>query len=143
MSDVNFTPSGPPETILPDPDPALLAALGSTSDLYEMRALAAAHPADPFAWASLGDCAREAGEPDITVYAYYRVGYHRGLDLLRKSGWKVPPCGPPPSSLGFLSYCGLAAAEWVNRTRSPALPVLAPTHLAEASPLATENTKRS
>ena len=57
---------------------------------------AAAHPAEPLAWASLGDAAREAGEPDITVYAYYRVGYHRGLDALRKAGWRGQ--GPVPWS---------------------------------------------
>lgn len=85
-----------------------------------MRALAAAHPADPFAWASLGDCAREAGEPDITVYAYYRVGYHRGLDLLRKSGWKGTAYvrSTHPSNLGFLRCLrGLGeAAEWIGET---------------------------
>lgn len=120
MSDVNFSPSGPPETILPDPDPALVAALETTSDLDGMRALAAAHPAEPLAWASLGDAAREAGEPDITVYAYYRVGYHRGLDLLRKSGWKGTGYvrSIHPSNQGFLRCLrGLGeAAAWIGET---------------------------
>jgi len=104
MSDVNFTPAGPPEVVLPDPDPALVAALEATSDLDGKRAVAAAHPAEPLAWASLGDAAREAGEPDITVYAYYRVGYHRGLDLLRKNGWKGTGYvrWGHPSNRGFL-----------------------------------------
>ncbi len=30
----------------------------------------------------------------MTVYAYARVGYHRSLDLLRRSGWKGH--GPVP-----------------------------------------------
>ena len=36
------------------------------------------------AWAFLGELARD----DIEAYAYFRVGYHRGLDALRKAGWK-------------------------------------------------------
>src|SRR5690606_13029615 len=69
-------------------------------------------------WASLGDAAREAGEPDITVYAYYRVGYHRGLDLLRKNGWKGTGYvrWGHPSNRGFLRCLrGLGeAAKWIG-----------------------------
>ena len=36
------------------------------------------------AWADLGDGAEE----DVEAYAYYRVGYHRGLDALRAAGWR-------------------------------------------------------
>ncbi len=32
----------------------------------------------------LGDAARD----DVEAYAYYRVGYHRGLDQLRQAGWR-------------------------------------------------------
>ena len=35
-------------------------------------------------WACLGDLGRD----QIEAYAAYRVGYHRGLDRLRQSGWK-------------------------------------------------------
>jgi hypothetical protein len=35
-------------------------------------------------WAWLGDLARD----DVEAYACYRVGYHRGLDRLRQSGWR-------------------------------------------------------
>ena len=35
-------------------------------------------------WARLGDLARD----DVEAYACYRVGYHRGLDRLRGSGWR-------------------------------------------------------
>ena len=35
-------------------------------------------------WAALGDCGRDI----IESYAAYRVGYHRGLDVLRASGWR-------------------------------------------------------
>ena len=41
-------------------------------------------PGSPAIWASLGELARD----DIEAYACFRVGYHRGLDALRKAGWK-------------------------------------------------------
>jgi hypothetical protein len=57
--------------------------------------VAAAHPAASVAWASL---AEEALDDDkaITAYAYARTGYHRGLDQLRRNGWKG--FGPVPYS---------------------------------------------
>ncbi len=36
------------------------------------------------AWARLGALGRD----DAEAYACYRVGYHRGLDQLRQSGWR-------------------------------------------------------
>jgi hypothetical protein len=36
------------------------------------------------AWARLG----ELGRDPVEQYAAYRVGYHRGLDRLRQSGWR-------------------------------------------------------
>jgi hypothetical protein len=33
-------------------------------------------------------------EFDVAAYAYARTGYHRGLDALRRSGWKG--AGPIP-----------------------------------------------
>lgn len=103
MNDVSFTPSGPPETILPDPDDSLVAAL-EDAGRQEVASATAAYPAAPLAWAELGDAAREAGENAITAYAYYRVGYHRGLDLLRKNGWKGSGYvrWSHPSNRGFL-----------------------------------------
>jgi hypothetical protein len=41
-------------------------------------------PTSLLGWALLGDLARD----DIEAYACYRVGYHRGLDRLRQSGWR-------------------------------------------------------
>lgn len=57
--------------------------------------VAAAHPSASIAWATL---AEEALEEDrvITAYAYARTGYHRGLDQLRRNGWKG--FGPVPYS---------------------------------------------
>jgi hypothetical protein len=39
------------------------------------------------AWADLADSAYGDGD-DVASYAFARVGYHRGLDLLRSSGWR-------------------------------------------------------
>jgi hypothetical protein len=61
------------------------------------------------AWAALGDLARD----DIEAYACYRVGYHRGLDQLRRSGWKGSGAvrWRSPGNRGFLRCVhGLAEA---------------------------------
>jgi hypothetical protein len=81
---------GPEPTRLPvDPAAAALAAGADPTDV------AAAHPASSAAWASLAEAALADGAP-VTAYAYARTGYHRGLDLLRRSGWKG--FGPVPWS---------------------------------------------
>jgi hypothetical protein len=89
MSDeqVNFTSSGPPETVL-DPEPAeARAALDealATGTRDELAGVAARWPRYLDAWARLGDHGRDA----VERYAYYRIGYHRGLDRLRANGWR-------------------------------------------------------
>jgi hypothetical protein len=57
--------------------------------------VAAAHPDSLAAWAALSDAALADGRP-VEAYAYARTGYHRGLDVLRRSGWKGN--GPIPWS---------------------------------------------
>ncbi|MHA6623964.1 DUF3151 domain-containing protein [Pseudonocardia sichuanensis] len=81
---------GPEPTLLPV-DPAA-AALDRGEDPAEV---AAAHPASSLAWAVLAEGALDEGRT-ITAYAYARTGYHRGLDRLRRSGWKG--FGPVPWS---------------------------------------------
>ena len=86
MSDAPVNLSrGLPETVLP-PEPAdVLAAIDAAGDdRAAVAAVAAAHPRSLFAWARLGDLARD----DIERYACFRVGYHRGLDALRANGWR-------------------------------------------------------
>ena len=63
--------------------------------------------------AALAERAYNAGD-DIAAYAYARTGYHRGLDQLRRNGWKGH--GPIPwehePNRGFLRslyYLGKAA----------------------------------
>ena len=52
-------------------------------------------PASSLAWARMAEIARDEGRT-IEAYAFARVGYHRGLDLLRRNGWKGH--GPIPWS---------------------------------------------
>ena len=69
----------------------------------EPAAVAAAHPASSAAWAALAEAALDGGRP-VEAYAYARTGYHRGLDALRRAGWKGQgpiPWEHPPNQ-GFL-----------------------------------------
>jgi len=87
-SPVSLTPSGPPETVLPEPDPAaadaLAAALAADAPKTAVAAVVAQHPRYLDAWAHLGMLA----DDPVESYAYFRIGYHRGLDTLRGSGWR-------------------------------------------------------
>ncbi len=81
---------GPPATLLPeDPAAAMLTAGSSPADVARQ------HPASSRVWAELAEAAL-ASENDLESYAFARVGYHRGLDALRRSGWKGH--GPVPWS---------------------------------------------
>lgn len=89
MTNINLG-SGLPETIL-DPDPAeareaLAAALAEPEDARRdaVSTVVGRWPQYLEGWATLGDLARD----DVEAYAAYRVGYHRGLDRLRQSGWR-------------------------------------------------------
>lgn len=80
---------GPEPTLLP-PDEAVEAAFEAGGPATE---IAAAHPASSAAWATLAEDALADGQP-VAAYAYARTGYHRGLDTLRRNGWKG--FGPVP-----------------------------------------------
>ena len=80
---------GPPPTILPeDPKPAAELAAGT-----DPAVVAAHYPQSSLAWATLADAAW-AQDRVIESYAFARTGYHRGLDALRRAGWKGQ--GPIP-----------------------------------------------
>ena len=74
---------GPPPTKLPD-EPEARTLLESGTDPAEV---AARYPAYSAAWAALAETAFAAGRA-VESYAYARTGYHRGLDALRRNGWK-------------------------------------------------------
>ena len=75
-----------PETLLPAEADVLLAAL-SAGTRDDVVAIATAHPTSPMAWAELSDVTHSEGRY-LESYAYARVGYLRGLDALRKAGWR-------------------------------------------------------
>jgi hypothetical protein len=79
------------ETVLPD-EPAeavaaLEAALASSDTAAALREVVVRWPAYLDGWARLGQQAWRDGEHVSTVYACARVGYHRGLDRLRRHNW--------------------------------------------------------
>ena len=80
---------GPAETRLPA-QPEAHVALAAATDPAEV---AARFPSYCAAWAALAERALAAGEP-VTAYAFARTGYHRGLDQLRRAGWRGH--GPVP-----------------------------------------------
>jgi hypothetical protein len=99
---------GPPETVLPADPPAVRDALDAAraepdveARRERLRGVARANPRCVTAWAMLGDVARD----DIEAYAYFRVGYHRGLDQLRQSGWRGSGYvrSAHPENRGFLA----------------------------------------
>ncbi|MBA3339303.1 MAG: DUF3151 family protein [Geodermatophilaceae bacterium] len=102
---------GPPSVRLPaNPDADAAAARGESA-----AAVAAAYPAYPAVWAALA-LEAAAGGRTMEAYAYGRTGYHRGLDSLRKNGWKGygPVSGDHPGNVGFLTCVAVladAAAE--------------------------------
>jgi Protein of unknown function (DUF3151) len=87
----------PPATRLPADDEAdkALAEAARTGTDEAYAAVAARFPAYSAAWAALAANALAEDKP-VTAYAYARTGYHRGLDALRRSGWKGH--GPIPWS---------------------------------------------
>ncbi|WOC11867.1 DUF3151 domain-containing protein [Gordonia sp. MP11Mi] len=101
---------GPQPTLLTGDDEAESDLLNGA----DPATVAAAHPTASIAWAYLAEASLD-GEPTtagvIAAYAYARTGYHRGLDQLRRHGWKG--FGPVPWSheqnQGFLRCVGALA----------------------------------
>jgi hypothetical protein len=86
---VQFT-SGTPETVLDPLAPDLASALDAARSLPPDRrraAVAEVAARDPRCLQAWAELAELAADP-IEKYAYARVGYHRGLDALRASGWR-------------------------------------------------------
>jgi hypothetical protein len=106
-------------TLLPaDPGAVELAAGSGPAEV------AARHPASMEAWGRLAAAAMKDGR-SIDAYAYARTGYHRGLDALRRNGWRGS--GPVPwshegnrgflRSLWALGRAAGALGETVEATR--------------------------
>jgi hypothetical protein len=101
----------PDQTSIQEPDGSL-EALAAATDPTAVAEVAARHPTCLAAWATLGELALRDGRP-VEAYAYFRVGYHRGLDRIRRAGWRGDGQVPWSSegNRGFLrSLAGLARA---------------------------------
>jgi hypothetical protein len=72
---------------LPPVSPEIRSSLDAATDMSQLQDVARRDPLCLEAWARLGRMAYEAGD-DVAAYAYSRVGYHRGLDVLRSNGWR-------------------------------------------------------
>lgn len=90
MSDtnpINLSTSGPPETRLPAPPAEFRHALEQatkSNDIQALGVVVAGHPRESAGWAALAERSTDV----VARYAFYRVGYHRGLDSLRANGWR-------------------------------------------------------
>ncbi len=89
----SFDAGAGPTQLPEDPAAAELGAPGGQERFFE---IVAAHPESSLCWALLAEGSLNVGttENNLAAYAYARTGYHRGLDLLRRSGWKGS--GPIP-----------------------------------------------
>ncbi|TBT88752.1 DUF3151 domain-containing protein [Propioniciclava sinopodophylli] len=90
-----------------------IVALGEGSFLD----VVAKHPASSLAWALLaeGSLSARTTQGNLSAYAFARTGYHRGLDALRRAGWRGK--GPIPwahePNQGFLrALWALASAAY-------------------------------
>lgn len=72
----------PPPTYLPEHAEAEAARKAGE----DPAKVAARFPAHCAAWADLAG--RALPEDPVAAYAYARTGYHRGLDQLRRAGWR-------------------------------------------------------
>lgn len=111
---------GIPETLLPE-ETEVVERYNAGDEPVD---LAARFPSSSLVWALLADEAHAEGRT-VESYAYARVGYHRGLDALRKAGWRGQ--GPVPwrhePNRGFLrslyalgrSAAAIGEAEEVER----------------------------
>ena len=108
--------------LMGEPEPTRLPAEPGSDEIAagaDASNVAAAHPTSSLAWAVLAERSLADGQP-VTAYAYARTGYHRGLDALRRNGWKGH--GPVPwehePNRGFLRALAAlgAAAEVIGET---------------------------
>ncbi len=138
-----------PENLLPPPAPTMLPAVGDAdvelADGVPAEQVAAAVPAASLPWAVLAEQRLEVGDA-VTAYAFARTGYHRGLDALRRYGWKGR--GPVPwshepnrgflRSLAALHRAAAAIGEDPEAQRCAQFLLdcdpAAPTHLGTSAP---------
>jgi hypothetical protein len=112
---IPLSTQGLPQTVLDPEPPDALERLAEALSLPDparrdaVSAVVAQWPRFLDGWARLGELARDP----VEAYACFRVGYHRGLDRLRQSGWRGSGYvrWEHPTNRGFLrSLDGLRAS---------------------------------
>lgn len=102
MSNSSLPLHGVAETLLPPEPESATTALSEALAAHDegprhlgrrLRAVVTKHPEFLDGWAHLSLWALEEGDP-VAGYAFARTGYHRGLDKIRRAGWKGQ--GPVP-----------------------------------------------
>lgn len=105
---------GPEPTLLPA-EPDVLEALASTPAEDVVRQ----HPDSSLVWAVLAEKAN-AESRELESYAFARVGYHRGLDSLRRAGWRgagpIPWAHEPNRGVLRALYALRRAADAIGET---------------------------
>jgi len=114
MERENLLGAGPAATYLLDDAEGAAALSAAGADSAALKGVAGRFPEYSAAWAALAEWSERNGD-SVTAYAYARAGYHRGLDQLRRAGWRGN--GPVPWShepnrgfLRSLHMLGQAAA---------------------------------
>lgn len=117
---------GVSETLLPPEPESATDALTEALTAHDegprhlgrrLRAIVTDHPTFLDGWAHLSVWAMEEGDP-VAAYAFARTGYHRGLDTVRRAGWRGS--GPVPwhhePNRGFLRsvYALMRAAALIG-----------------------------
>jgi hypothetical protein len=113
-------PPGPPEA--EDGLREVIDGVSGPQAGRQVRAIVAAHPTFLAGWANLAE--RTLDHDPVAAYAFARVGYHRGLDAIRKAGWGGQ--GPVPwrhePNRGFLAsvFTLMRAASAIGETEEVA-----------------------
>lgn len=105
------------------PEPTRLAAETNVTEAFAnnepAERVVKTYPESPLAWATLANEASLAGRV-VESYAFARVGYHRGLDALRRAGWRgtgpIPWDHEPNQGVLLALYALRRAADQIGET---------------------------
>jgi hypothetical protein len=117
MSSANLL--GVPPTLLPEESGVVEALAAAAAGSSSLDQVVSENPTSSLVWSALADRAWEEGGI-VPSYAYARVGYHRGLDALRKAGWRgqgpVPWSHVPNRGVLLSLYALRRAAEGIGES---------------------------
>jgi len=109
---------GVPETHL-EAEPEVVSAVEAAKTVDELAAVVTANPASALAWAVYAEHILHPAHP-LEGYAAARVAYHRGLDALRKAGWRgqgaIPWSHEPNRGVLRALYVLRRAADLIGET---------------------------